>query len=169
MSDRYISVGFISRVHGYNGNVLCKIELPEPEMLNNIDAVFVKMGSGYVPMFTERFTIQKKNQALAKFDEIHSDHDAKTIVGLELFLPEKALPEVKKTVDYTDYVLFNAETKSRVGSITDVMDINGNPLAVVMLNDEEVYIPIHPDKILSTDTVKRHLYVDIADGLLEIN
>ena len=156
-------VGYIYRAHGYKGNVLGKITFPNPDIFHGLEAIFVEIGADVVPHMLERCTIQKKDQALIKIVSVDTEAAAKALCGSKLFLPAAALPEIEEDPTYVGYTVFN-QHKQEVGTVTDYMDIPGNPLLEID-DDDSKLIPFHKDLIIEINDDAESIQMELTEGL----
>lgn len=164
--EGWTEIGYITKIHGYKGNNVVKTTLDVDDYLMKLDVIFLNIENKAIPYFPERMSIQKPNQILVKFEDIETDADAKQLVGKAVIVKSDELPEDDSIIGYE---IINHNTNQSVGKIAYLMDIPNNPLAVILVDDDEIYIPIHERLVIKLDDEKKQLYVDIMDGIVEMN
>lgn len=103
---------------------------------------------------------------ILKFEGINSEEDAKTFIGLDIYLPCSLLPDEEQNLTYSYFIGFTVEDKNLgiVGEIDDVDDATENVLFV--LGDK--LIPVVTDFIEEIDHDRKILYTHLPEGLLEL-
>lgn len=166
----FIEIGYIYKVHGYKGNVLAKITEPNPDLFHAIDAIFLDVNTPPVPFFCERFTIQKKDQALIHFEDINSEADAKALIGKKLLLPDEVYhkAEIDGPKRFKGWQLI-LNDGSELGRIEEIEETGSSAFAILFFDDDELFIPIHEDFIVKEDLEQKTLVMNLPEGILNIN
>lgn len=109
-------------------------------------------------------------RARVQFDCTHTEQRAKTLVGCRVFVSPDLLENIDdEFASPTALVGFNVtdSRKGSLGTIRSIDNLNINPLMVV--GDNEVLIPFHPDFVTKIDFRKKQVKVSVPEGLLNIN
>ena len=88
-------IGFISRTHGYKGNLNCITDISKPEKLIKLDFMFIMINGLPVPFCIEELEVNGTD-FFVKLEEINSDVEGKKFLGKELFAEK--MKESKKNV-----------------------------------------------------------------------
>lgn len=164
--EGWTEIGYITKIHGYKGNNVVKTTMDLDDYLMNLEVIFLNIENKAIPFFPERISIQKPNQILVKFEDVDTEADAKQLVGKAVIVKSDDLPEEEGIIGYE---IVNHNTDEIIGKIEYLMDIPNNPLAVIMKDDEEIYIPIHERLVIKLDDEKKQLHVNVLDGIVEVN
>ncbi len=169
--DSCFQLGYITRPHGINGEVVFYLDTDVPERYDQLESVFIEINNKLIPFFIEQFKLQG-NKAVVKLEDIDDLEATEILTGNTLYLPLDLLPDLGKDRFYyhevIDYTIIEKD-KGRLGQIKEVYEANGNDLFSVITKDEkELLIPVKDDLILKVDKVKQEIHVDLPDGLLDV-
>ncbi|MGC9150661.1 MAG: ribosome maturation factor RimM [Microbacter sp.] len=170
-SDQLKVVGQIVRQHGIHGEML--IVFSRDLKTINPSFFFVEMEGIFVPFFIHQMMMKKNRSALLQFDEINSAESCHPFIGKNVYLPSAALPsEEADTEDLMDdligYTVVD-QHKKRIGTILDMDDTTQNILFIVQADEKEIYIPANESFIDDIDDNLKIIYVDLPEGLLDVN
>ena len=63
-------LGKIVKKYSFKGELILRLDTDEPEIYENLNAVFIDMGKTLVPYFIENSLIQKGNHIRIRFEDI---------------------------------------------------------------------------------------------------
>ena len=164
-------LGKIVRKHSFRGEVVIKLDTDEPELYANMHAVFVDIGSNFLPFIIEKSLLQKGNQLRVKFEDISTEADADAILKSDVYLPLDLLPELTGNKFYYHEVIgFTIEDVNfgKVGVITGINDSTAQPLFEVKNGDTELLIPMIDNFIKKVDRKNKMVTVETPAGLIEM-
>ncbi len=164
-------LGKIVRKYSYKGELIIFLDTDEPESYQNLESVFVQLGTSLVPFFLERSSLQKKGQLRVKFEGIESEADADSLLGLEIYLPLTLLPKLSgKSFYYHEVVgfLLKDVNKGDIGVISNVNDKSAQPLFEVGEGEEVLFVPAIDEFIKEIDRNKKVILVETPEGLLDL-
>jgi len=164
--DDWTTLGYITKLHGYKGNLVIKLTDYFEDYILDSESVFLEISNKAIPFFLERSALQKPKQIMVKFEDVDSEDDAKSYIGTPVIIKTSDLPKKETLAGYT---LYDSQTGKAVGTIEEVMDIPNNPLAILTLEEEEVYIPLNKALVKAIDDANKTISVEIPEGLIEIN
>jgi 16S rRNA processing protein RimM len=133
--------------------------------------VMVIRGEGRTSAEVE-FSRKQHGRLIVKLRGIDSISEVEGLVGAELAIWEKDLPEVEEGIFYTfhlkgcEVVATNGET---LGTVTDVLDSGGTPLLQVDGKGGEILIPFAEPFLRKMDVEQKRIEVDLPDGLRDLN
>lgn len=164
-------LGKITKAHGLKGQVNFYLDVDNPYEYEGLDAVFVEMDSGLMPIFIENLNISAKKVIATLEDHEHID-DVQYLINKSLYLPQAALPELEEDQFYyheiVGYKVID-EREGDVGEIEDVLEYPQQALIQMDHNGSEVLFPVKDEIIKKVDKKEKIMYVDLPEGLLEIN
>jgi len=164
-------LGKVVRKHSFKGEVVIKLDTDEPELYNNLDAVFINVGNNLIPFFIEKSLLQKGNQLRVKFEDFTTEEDANTILKSAVYLPLDLLPKLTGTKFYFHEVIgFTIEDVNygEVGVLFGINDKTAQPLFEIKNGEKEILIPMIDDFIKKIDRVNKKIIVETPEGLIEM-
>ena len=167
-----ILLGRITKVSGYEGTVAIKLEKSFSENIPQMESVFLEIEGRPVPFFISELDYSGADILKLSFEGYDSDEKISEFVGSRVFLTSKPDNDNNTTSDSQILIDFSVLTKQKVllGSISDIIPNNGQWLLnVISPSKKNILIPFHEDFIISIDKKKKVVYMDIPDGLLDIN
>jgi 16S rRNA processing protein RimM len=165
-------LGKIVKKYSFKGEVVLKLDTDEPDIYENLDAVFLDLGDKLLPFFIEDSLLQKGNQLRIRFEDIQSESDVNIILKKDVYLPLVLLPKLKGDQFYFHEIIgFTLEDVNfgTVGKITSINDKTAQDLFVVEKDGNEILIPMIDDFIKKIDRKNKKVIVKTPEGLIEMN
>ncbi|RPD93437.1 16S rRNA processing protein RimM [Aureibaculum marinum] len=164
-------LGKVVRKHSFRGEVVIKLDTDEPDLYQDMDAVFIEAGNNFIPFFIEKSLLQKGNQLRVKFEGFNTEEDADSILKCDVYLPLTLLPKLTGNKFYYHEVIgFTIEDTNygNVGSLTAVNDQTAQPLFIIENGDKEILIPMIDDFIKKVDRTNKKIIVETPEGLIDM-
>lgn len=166
-------LGSIVKKFSFKGELLIKLDTDQPELYQNLDAIFVDMGPSLVPFMIENLRPHKKGLLRVRFEDVQSEADAEMLLKKGLYLPKSLLPELEEGQFYyhevIGYEMLDA-LLGPIGEVTEVDDRSVQALFVVTTEDNsEVLIPLVDEFIKEIDHDLKQVKVELPEGLIDIN
>ena len=164
-------VGKIVKKYSFRGELLVKLDTDDPGQFLEMESVFVEVRKNLIPFFIESLSLHKSSLLRVKFDEIHTEADAESLLGCELYLPLDLLPKLSGNQFYYHEIIgFHAEDVNfgPLGAITGVNDSTAQHLFVIDHNGKEVLIPVNDDIIKKVDRKTKSILLEAPEGLIEL-
>lgn len=164
-------LGTIVKKFSFKGELLAKLDTDEPELYEDLDAVFVDLRGTMVPFFIESSQLHKSDLLRIKFEDINTEADADTLIKAELYLPLTALPKLSGNKFYFHEVIgfkIIDENFGPVGTIVSINDTTAQALFEIEHNGKEILIPINDEIITKVDREQKTITVKAPDGLIEL-
>jgi len=165
-------LGKIVKKYSYKGEVVLKLDTDEPDIYENLDAVFLDLGKNLLPFFIESSLLQKGNQMRIRFEDVNNEADADAILKTDVYLPLNLLPKLTGNQFYFHEIIgFMLEDVhfGEVGIITSINDKTAQDLFVIEKDDSEILIPMIDDFIQKIDRENKKVIVETPEGLIEMN
>lgn len=165
-------LGKIVKKYSFKGEVVLKMDTDEPDIYENLDTVFLDLGDKLLPFFIESSLLQKGNQLRIRFEDIHTEVDADTILKKDVYLPLDLLPKLTGEQFYFHEIIdFTLEDINFgiVGKIISINDKTAQDLFVVERDGNEILIPMIDDFIKKIDRKNKKVIVETPEGLIEMN
>ena len=164
-------LGKIVSKYSFKGEVLVKLDTDEPEMYQNMESVFVRIGQNLVPFFIERCRLHKSNLLRIDFEDVKDEQAADKIMGSEIYLPLTLLPKLTGNQFYfhevVGFSLVDAK-HGHIGVIQSINDAASQDLFEVLKDGKELLIPISDDIIIKVDREHQEIHVKTPEGLIDL-
>lgn len=164
-------LGKIVKKYSYKGELLAKLDTDEPDLYENIDAVFMDLRGNLVPFFVESSQLHKSDLLRLKFEDVDNEADADALIKSELYLPLDLLPKLEGDKFYYHEVIgFTIKDKNfgEVGVIKAINDSTAQALFEIDRNGIEILIPMNDEFIVKVDKTNKTIEVETPDGLIEL-
>ena len=164
-----IQIAQVLKSNGADGEVLMGFRGVAPDEMNLQEPVFIYFDGLPVPFFIEKLTPRGVSKALCRLTGIHSLADAEEIAGAAVYADPSTLDrdEDEEELDLdalVGWMVYRADTKEAVGTVSGYEDIPGNPC--LYIGPAAVLVPLHEDLIVDIDEDSRSLTLVIPEGLL---
>ncbi|GAB1855206.1 ribosome maturation factor RimM [Flavobacteriaceae bacterium MHTCC 0001] len=169
--EKCFYLGKIVKKYSFKGEVLAKLDTDQPELYENLDAVFLDLRNNLVPFFVKHSQLHKTELLRLKFEDVDTEEDAEAIIKSELYLPLELLPKLDGNKFYFHEVIgFKIEDKNygEVGIIKSINDATAQALFEVDRNGIEILIPMNDEFILKVDRKNKSILVETPDGLIDL-
>ena len=157
-------------VHGLKGEVVLQHVLGKKTSLKGVPAIFTQdKANSYFPWFLIEAKAKTNKETLLLIDDISTPEAAKKLLQKTVWLPQEQA--VQHTAPTSVLFLVGCtiiNDKKKLGEIVEVIEQPHQLLCTLIINGKEVLIPLHQESLLKVDPVKRLVYVDLPDGLLEL-
>ena len=164
-------LGKIVKKYSYKGELLAKLDTDEPDLYENIDAVFMDLRGNLVPFFVEASQLHKSDLLRLKFEDVDNEADAEALIKSELYLPLDLLPKLEGDKFYYHEVIGFTITDSNfgtVGIIKATNDTTAQALFEIDRNGTEILIPMNDEFIVKVDKPNKTIEVETPEGLIEL-
>jgi 16S rRNA processing protein RimM len=167
-----VEVGYIQKPHGLKGELILVFDQEMEDTFEDIEYLFVEVDGGLVPFFIEdeglRFKTDKS--AICRLGFIDSLTRARELLGCKVFVPEYEIigSEDPEVASYLIGMKAFDEKFGEIGVISRVDDFSGNFVITVVHPRAEIMIPFSDEVIQSIDEVKREIFLNCPNGLIEI-
>lgn len=166
-----IMLGRITRVHGYEGTVVIKLEPGFVENIPEMESVFIEIDGRPVPFFISGSDYTGGETLKMKFEEYQSESRAAGFIGCRVFLTTSGI-KGKEIQDPDSLTGFKIITKDKriTGTVSGVIQHPGHYLlTIVTPGNSEILVPLHEDLIIKINKKARTIIMDLPDGLADLN
>ena len=164
-------LGKIIKKYSFKGEVLAKLDTDQPEIYENLDAIFLELRNNLVPFFIERSQLHKSELLRIKFEDVDSESDADSIMKSHLYLPLDLLPKLEGNKFYFHEVI-NFTIKDvnygTIGTIKAINDSTAQALFEVDKDGTEILIPMNDEFIVKVDKPNKTITVKTPEGLIDL-
>jgi len=165
------TLGEITRLHGYKGEVVLFVDADDPDAYAQLDAVLIDDKGTLLPMVIEHMDDLGRGKFKVKFEGIGSSSEASRLLKRQVLLPLELLPPLEGKKFYyheiSDFQVVDA-VLGRLGTVMKVMEHPVNPILVVDYHGAEVLIPARDEFIEAIDRGEKTLRVRLPEGLLDV-
>ena len=164
-------LGKIVKKYSFKGEVLAKLDTDEPDIYENLDAIFVDLRNNLVPFFIEQSQLHKSSLLRIKFEDVNTEADADAIMKSDLYLPLSVLPKLEGDKFYFHEIIgFKVEDTNygNVGILQGINDSTAQALFEIDRNGIEILIPMNDEFIVKVDKVNKAIIVETPEGLIDL-
>ncbi|MFD2725080.1 ribosome maturation factor RimM [Hyunsoonleella rubra] len=164
-------LGKIVKKYSFKGEVLAKLDTDQPELYENLDAIFLELRNNLVPFFVEHSQLHKSELLRLKFEDVDTEADADSILKSELYLPLELLPKLEGNKFYFHEIIgFTIVDKNfgEVGVVKSINDTTAQALFEVDRNGLEILIPMNDEFIKKVDRENKNIVVETPEGLIDL-
>lgn len=164
-------LGKIVSKYSFKGEVLVKLDTDDPEIYQNLESVFVSLGSNLIPFFIDRCRLHKSDLLRIDFEEVKTESDADRIMGSLLYLPLTMLPKLAGDKFYFHEVIgftLIDSVHGDIGIVQSVNDSTAQALFEVLKVDKQLLIPITDAIIKKVDRENKTISVSTPEGLVAL-
>jgi len=168
MINKLTDIGFISKAHGFGGEVLCVLE-EGIELTGDTRFLFVTMEGKPVPFSIEYF--KARNDAfLVKFEDVNDETTAKKITGFRLSTEQELVAASSDRLAWDDLVGYALQDKN-FGPMGPLLSVEEYPEQLVgrcKIREKEVLFPLNDDFVEEIDDDQKRILLNLPEGLLDI-
>ncbi|WP_299249798.1 ribosome maturation factor RimM [uncultured Lacinutrix sp.] len=164
-------LGKIVKKYSFKGELLIKLDTDEPNLYDDLDAIFIDLRGNLIPFFIERSQLHKSELLRVKFEDVDVEADADALMKCECYLPLTFLPELEEGKFYFHEIIgYKVEDKNfgDVGIIKGVNDSTSQSLFEIDRDGIEILIPMNDEFISKVDKVNKIIFVDTPEGLIDL-
>ena len=164
-------LGKIVKKYSFKGELLAKLDTDEPELYENLDAIFIDLRGNLVPFFVESSQLHKSDLLRLNFEDVDSEADADALLKCDLYLPLDSLPKLEGNKFYFHEVIgfkITDENFGEVGIIKSVNDSTAQALFEIDRNSIEILIPMNDEFIVNVDRKNKTVFVNTPEGLIDL-
>ena len=165
-------LGTVVAKYSFKGEVLIKLDTDDPEAYLSLQSFLVEDDSRLIPYFTTKVQLHKTQLLRVSIEDISSEHEAKILIGKSVYLPLDQLPKLADDQFYYHEIIgFEVidSAQGSIGTIKGVNDRSSQVLLEVEYNQRQILIPLVEELIQQLDKQQKQLYLDIPEGLLDLD
>lgn len=171
MVDSFIKVAKLGSPHGLKGYIKVIPIIDPPDLLNELQSLFLENGSSYIQLDTEIMRPYKKNSWLYKAKQWQSIEDVEGFVNMYLACSKEDLPRLAKNQYYIGDIIgcnvFDLNDEY-LGKILDVLQYSSNDIYKIGDKKKHFLLPAVKDFIKLIDIKEKLVKVDLPEGIEEI-
>ena len=155
-----ILIGTITKSHGVRGQVVLRLNNISFDDFKEMESVFIE------------YTEKVPDSLILTIEDIEIEDKVKELIDSKVYVRSntlniipKSLPNISQLIGYE--VVDN--NYGSLGIVNEVIDYQQNPLLQILKEKQEILIPVRQEFILEIDHVNKSIFVEIPEGLLDIN
>jgi 16S rRNA processing protein RimM len=164
-------LGKIVKKYSFKGELLIKLDTDQPDLYENLDAMFIDVRDTLIPFFVESSQLHKSDLLRVQFEDVYTEADADALLKSDVFLPLEMLPKLDGDKFYFHEVIgftMEDENYGTVGIITGINDSTAQSLFEVEKDGIEILIPMNDEFIKKVDRKNKTILVDTPEGLIDL-
>ena len=164
-------LGKIVKKYSFKGELLAKLDTDEPDIYENLDAIFIDLKGNLVPFFVQSSQLHKSELLRLKFEDVTTEADADALMKTELYLPLNLLPKLEGNKFYFHEVIgFTIKDTNfgDVGVLKSINDSTAQSLFEIDRDGIEILIPMNDEFIVKVDRINKTIEVNTPEGLIEL-
>lgn len=164
-------LGKIVKKYSFKGELLIKLDTDEPEIYENLDAMFVEVRGTLIPFFVESSQLHKSDLLRVQFEDVYEEADADDLLKTAVYLPLEFLPKLEGNKFYFHEVIgFTMFDKNygEVGKIVSINDSTAQALFEVEKDEKQILIPMNDEFIVKLDRKSKTILVETPEGLIDL-
>ncbi|MGJ8548105.1 ribosome maturation factor RimM [Winogradskyella wichelsiae] len=164
-------LGKIVSKYSFKGELLIKLDTDEPDLYDNLDAIFIDLRGNLVPFFAESSQLHKSNLLRIKFEDVDTEEDADALIKTDLYLPMDLLPKLEGNKFYFHEVIGFTIIDSNYGDVGILKGINDSTAQALFEIDKdgvEILIPMNDEFIVKVDRKNKTIEVKTPEGLIDL-
>ncbi|WP_445664167.1 ribosome maturation factor RimM [Fodinibius sp. AD559] len=164
IENQYKKIGYISRSHGVQGEVLIIPDVYAPTLFDALDLVRIETARGdLVPARIESVRVQEKHNRLSffvKFEHVTDRTQAENLKNSSVFadreIVESLLDTDARPLDLTSFAIISDEQS--IGEVEEMLENPAHPiLQVVTDKQEQLLIPLVDEYIADIDEESKQI------------
>lgn len=164
-----ILLGEITKTSGFEGAVLVKLEKRFIENIPAMESVFLEIEGRPVPFLISSFEYSGSDVLRLTFGGYESVEKVSEFKGCSVYLTTASEEEDNnENLQLEGYSVCDSHGKS-LGKIKEVIENPGNLLLRIVSGGKEMLVPLHEDLIVKMNKRKKILFMEIPEGLTDIN
>lgn len=168
-------LGYTSKVHGKQGELIIKLDVDFPEEYNKLESVLIlmnKQDSSLIPFFLSNAQVQNNGTLRIKIEDVNAVDEAKLLVGKSVYLPLDTLPKLTGSQFYFHEVKDFSVTDTNLGLIGTIKQVLEYPsqsvFEIVNADGKEILVPITDEVVIDVDRENKNVTVTTPEGLVEL-
>ncbi len=168
-------LGYTSKVHGKQGELIIKLDVDYPEEYNKLESVLIQLNkkdNSLIPFFLSNAQVQNNGTLRIKIEDVNTVDEAKLLVGKSVYLPLDTLPKLTGNQFYFHEVKDFTVTDTNLGLIGTIKQVLEYPsqsvFEIVNADGKEILVPITDEVVIDVDRENKNVTVTTPEGLVEL-
>lgn len=167
----YFQIGIVQKSHGTSGQLRLRVEAPLIRYVREGTYVFFNQDGSYVPY--KIVGVEHDVHLVITLEDVNSKDISDSMSGKACFMIDGLVRDRDKINRFALRDILEGYTIIDVASmqhllIRNTVEMPQQLMAVVMLGEKEVYIPLHEQLIDEVDHETRSIRMRLPEGLLDL-
>lgn len=163
-------LGYISKIHGFKGEVIIISEEEISFDLQEMESVFIEINGQLVPFFFE--SIQQSNSSvIVKFVDISNEVMARTLLKKDVFILLSLLPKKKSNnlipASLKGFTVIDNK-QGEIGVVHNILEMPQQLILEIRNGSKNILIPANEAIIRKIDKRRKSIFIDAPDGLIDL-
>jgi 16S rRNA processing protein RimM len=170
MKRDLLSIGRVVKPHGVKGRVKVDYFGDDLSHFSVYREAFIKNRAGELRAYKILESVPQPPYLILRLKGIERREEADSLVGKEILVMRRSLPDLKEGEYYWFDILGMAvetEDGKRIGKIKEILPTGANDVYVVEGKRKEIFLPATEEVIQGIDIKNRRMRVMRMDGLWE--
>jgi len=171
--DEVYQAGILNKPHGTKGEL--QFTITDDAFMasdDELEFIFCKIDGILVPFYVEEYRFRSDTTMLLKLEGIDTESQARSLTGVEVYdKRDLRTPAPDEALTWSFFKGCTAEDvhAGMLGQIVEVDNSTVNTLFIIEQGEKELMVPAQEAFIITIDREKRHLVLDLPEGLLTLN
>ena len=164
-------LGKIEKKYSFRRELLAKLDTDEPDLYDNLDAIFINLRGTLIPFFVKSSQLHKSELLRLKFEDVNTEADADALIKTDLYLPLDLLPKLEGNKFYFHEVIgftVNDNNFGEVGILKSINDSTAQSLFEIDRDGVEVLIPMNDKFMVKVDRKNKTILLNTPEGLIDL-
>ena len=164
-------LGKIVSKYSFKGELLIKLDTDQPDIYEDLDAMFIEVRNTLIPFFIESSQLHKSDLLRVRFEDVTNEADADALIKSDVYLPLEFLPKLEGDKFYFHEVIgftMMDINYGKVGTIVSINDSTAQALFEVENDGKEILIPMNDEFIDKIDRKAKTIFVKTPEGLIDL-
>ena len=170
MEKDLLPIGRVVKPHGVKGKIKVNYFGEDLNHFHLYREVFIKDRMGRLQAYDILETVSQPPRIILRLKGIERIEEVEPLVGREIFIEKRALPDLKEGEHYWFEILgmvVETEKGKRIGRVKEIFPTGANDVYVVEGKRGEIFLPATEEVIQSIDIKKGRMKVIRMEGLWE--
>ena len=166
-------LGFLYKAYGIKGELIVRTDLNLSEnTINKWESIFIEINGILVPFFIEQISRRTDIELQIKLEDIDDEIQAKTYIGNSIFIEKDNLQIEVEDEAFSQWVSFQIvdEQGIFIGQIVKLIEYPSQSMLLINTKEQdEILIPAIEEWIISVDSDKKEIVMNLPTGLIDLN
>lgn len=166
----YFNIGKIVGSHGLAGEVVLEHALGKKTDLKGLQTIFIEeRKDSFLPYFIESTQAKNQQEVYIKLEGFNTKESARRLNQKDVWLLKADFDRYaakSSPISLLGYMMINEGEE--IGEVIEVIEQPMQVLCKIIYQGNEALIPLHEESLEKIDKKKKHVYVNLPEGLLDI-
>jgi len=164
-------LGYISKTHGFKGEVIFLSNGKTSIKLNKLESVFIEINGQLIPFFIESLKQATATSEIIKFCDIDTEEKARQLIKCNIYILSSLIPKQNED-NFNPFELIGFkvidDVHGEIGEITNILEMPQQLIFEIHKVKKEILIPANENIIYKIDSNKKIVFINTPEGLIDI-